>query len=459
VVSASPSTRRAFTLIELLVVIAVIAILAGLTLGVVSSVRFKARALDTSHRIEEVLKGLASYSQAEGSTALALQTACDLGGVGRYSSLAVITEVVKVGGAGRAAPPLLVRPDGSGVAWATTGTESAQQQPYWKTVFDVLPPESGTVDPAFYASSWPYRWPETDWMSGGTVPPVLRFPWGRPGLTLQGSPCDPAQAATAVVGKVIEWKNNAADLSGSNFTYGNRWQQNDLSDPSFYDTVQITNAWVTGDSAAAGGPLEFTTATGAQTSPTSSVTGHRSDGASAPRTPNQPLPFDLGYLSPLRTIELLTAAEVLGPTTGAADYRVDRKPSRLWNDAWGNPLLVAYALFQPERFHRTCDGDNRRDLLLKKALEAYGYNRAVYVAVGAIGPDTAALRAQLAALAASSTSTGDAPALAEMWKRVGGACDAATWTEAGFTAAPWRGVKSGKKNGMRAFLSTPLELR
>jgi hypothetical protein len=197
-----------------------------------------------------------------------------------------------------------------------------------------------------------------------------------------------------------------------------------------------------------------------QTAPlVSPVTGHRSDGSTVSVEANQPLPFDLGWLSPISTIDLLKLAGTLDPITGERDYRTDRNPRRPWNDTWGHPLVISYAIFQPERFQRVCDGQNRRDLLLKKAYDAYGYNRSVYLAAGAVGPDRAALGPVIDTLATSGSAAEDRVALAAMWKQICANCDAVSWTEAGFSAPPWKGVKLGKKNGMRSFLSVPSEVR
>jgi hypothetical protein len=326
------------------------------------------------------------------------------------------------------------------------------------------------VDKSFYASTWPSSWPDTDWREAtpGTKPPILRFPWGRPGLTLDGGICDPTRPTTDVFRQIIEWKNHATFNDTTNYPWNGQtaWSQNRVGDVPYRDLVPVVNRWVTYPATGGTPVLEatldpaFLTTGGQQTAPVlSPVTGHRSDGTTVSVEANQPLPFDLGWLSPLRTIELLEVAGVLDATTGEHDYRTDRSPRRHWNDAWGNPLVLSFALFQPERFQRVCDGENRRDLLLKKASDAYGYNRSAYLAAGAIGPDRGALRPTLDALAASGSVAEDQAALAAMWKQIGLTCGAAAWTEAGFAAPPWKGVKLGKKNGMRCFLSTPSEVR
>ncbi len=436
--------HRAFTLVELLIVIAVIMVLAGLTLSLVSTLRFKARALDTLHRMETVMNALASYGQSEGSAASAFQTALPLGGVVKFSSMLVISDIITAGGGGRALPPLLVKPTSSGIAWSTSGDESYQQQPMWKNVFDVLPASSGNVSASYYEDTWKYQWLESDWYKTppGAVPPILRFPWGKPGLCLNGAICDPASPASTVIGKQIEYSDF---VSWQNSTGG--------------IAVPIINSWVTLGSSGGGAKLQFTTADGSQDAPVvSPVTAVRSDGTTVSVDANQPPPFDLGYLSPLMTIELLKIAEIL-PADGDSVYRADRKPSRQWNDAWGNPLVVAYALFQPERFQRIYDGQNHRHLLLNSATAAYQYNRSMYLSVGAIGPERGALAPRIADLATSGSSAADHADLAPIWQQVCDTCGAARWTEHAFASPPWKDVAKGVKNGMRSFLTAPIEVR
>jgi hypothetical protein len=139
------------------------------------------------------------------------------------------------------------------------------------------------------------------------------------------------------------------------------------------------------------------------------------------------------------------------------EYRKDRRTTQAWNDAWGNPLLVSYALFQPERFSRVFDGQNRRDLLLHGAMTAYKYNRSIYLAAGAIGP-TIRDRTKLDALAASTAASGDAPVLRALWTQVRECCKAYDWTERSFDQPPWKGVRNLSTAGERCFLTSPLEL-
>ena len=65
--------RRAFTLIELLVVITIIALLASLTVTMVSVVKFNAKKLVTGERLNSITAGLSQLGQQEGSAPYVLQ--------------------------------------------------------------------------------------------------------------------------------------------------------------------------------------------------------------------------------------------------------------------------------------------------------------------------------------------------------------------------------------------------
>ncbi len=461
-------TRAAFTLIEILAVVAIITVLSCLTISIANSLRFKARTLDTGQRMQAILTALAGYAQVEGSAAAGLQASLGLGGVSRFASLEGIWSAVLAGRPARSQAPWLVKPDSSGQAWAVTAgvyqpdsDEDHMQRDMWKNVFDVLPPATGAVAPTYYAAAWPCHWPQTDWSAAtpGTVPPILRFPWGKPGLAANGDVCDPAKPATAVIAKTPEFKDPTVPFDQNNIPGLSAWQLGDVHNPQNCTLVPILNGAVTMGpdsgpmwSCATPDPSQTCAVAGA-------VTGTRSDGTSVITAANRPLPFDLGWLSPLATIDLLEAAEILPVRDGELAYRGDRSPKKQWNDAWGHPLVVSYALFQPERFMRIADGQNRRDLLLKKSMDAYQYNRSLYAAVGAVGADRTPLASELSALAVSTGTVDDRLALAVIWQRICLACGAAAWNESSFGNAPWKDVKVGSKNGMRALLSSPIEIR
>lgn len=128
----------------------------------------------------------------------------------------------------------------------------------------------------------------------------------------------------------------------------------------------------------------------------------------------------LGLFSPLLTTRLFMYAGSLSGSTGLADYRGDRKPERLWNDRWGNPLVLSSYVFVPPRhlaqiatfplpsgvydpylnasgtypaagdatggtwFQKTAM--RRRDYLLQAYRKMLGYDRSIFLSGGAVGP-------------------------------------------------------------------------
>jgi hypothetical protein len=116
---------------------------------------------------------------------------------------------------------------------------------------------------------------------------------------------------------------------------------------------------------------------------------------------------------------------------------------------------VVYALFQPERYVRDFDGENRRDLLLSAASRAYQGNRAFYFAVGAPGATPDPALAPPATWAAGADDT----VLRDYWKQIRAVAGAAEFTEDSFTSPPWKGVRISKKNGLKCLLTAPIETK
>lgn len=67
------TTTRGFTLIELLVVITIIAVLAGMIIGLIGPLRMRAKLADTQVRMNAVHQGMALIGQSEGSATFRLQ--------------------------------------------------------------------------------------------------------------------------------------------------------------------------------------------------------------------------------------------------------------------------------------------------------------------------------------------------------------------------------------------------
>jgi type II secretory pathway pseudopilin PulG len=443
-VNPAPRRLRAFTILELLMVFAIIVILTSMIIASINHVRQKAMQLETANRMESVLNALSTYNQDAGQVALALQIYCNLGGVQTFANIDMINNRNFALG-GSANPKFIAMPGENGAMWPNG---SLQNNPYWDRILDVMPPQGLAVSAAWYDQAWPYEWPDSDWQQGTlNNPPILRFPWGRPGLRLDGTPCDPSAAATTVINHVVEFHDV------------NNWMDSNYGDPTTYNNIPVPNAWIGYGSSFGTSPYTWTTGSGGQFAPVSgTITGTRSDGSTVSTTPNMPVPYDLGLLSPMQTVLFLQIAQILPPgNDGVVAYHENRSPKEPWNDSWGNPLVVAYAIFQPERFCRTYDAENRRDLLLKSSLKVYGFNRAVYLSVGALGIKLAP-SLNMGDLANSSTPITDAPLFVSMWKQITRVCNAATWTEASFANPPWHGVNIVTSGVETCFLTNPIEV-
>lgn len=167
----------------------------------------------------------------------------------------------------------------------------------------------------------------------------------------------------------------------------------------------------------------------------------------------------LGELSPLATVALLQAAGKLqAGDAGAEEYRTRRGRTAAWNDPWGNPLVVSFAAFIPARYdfvgqEQTRDLAGGRDHLLKLARERYGFNRAVYLAVGAPGP---VLRT---ALPQEWKPADDRGVLRDLWKQIREVTDAKRWNEQAWATPPWKGdIEEGRKGRERCFIGSPVQM-
>lgn len=184
------------------------------------------------------------------------------------------------------------------------------------------------------------------------------------------------------------------------------------------------------------------------------------------RTPER---HALAELWPRRTFALLRRAGVFEADGEAAALRRfnDRGRGQRWNDAWGNPLVVAYAIYQPTR----CELGGRylRDAYLKEALAQYQYNRSLYVAVGAAGPtlDPAVVPAGTLPTGGHDSVQAWEQPCADLWAHV---CAGAmgdgqpVWDETSFDRPPWQGNRLGDREAkgkprVRPLLSAPVEIK
>lgn len=188
-------------------------------------------------------------------------------------------------------------------------------------------------------------------------------------------------------------------------------------------------------------------------------------------------------LDPGVSFELLLLADLFAVTGGGGDaetqkartkYETDRRPGALWNDAWGNPLVAAWGLYQPmknvtvERVVRiTGQGTGTgtklgkpQDYFWKAATDQYNNARTVYCAVAAAGP-------RVRTNQSGSGSAAFAAYLSGIWTQVAGkAADngvfakaGKVWTELSWSSPPWQGVGEAKWKGERCFLTQPQEIR
>ncbi len=214
--------------------------------------------------------------------------------------------------------------------------------------------------------------------------------------------------------------------------------------------------------------------------------------ASAPLDPNsatgQPkvsmdmLNVDQSYLLPapageqLSSITLMKMSGILPPDDpgtpeddAVVAYMTDRNAERGWNDAWGNPLVIGWGIYQPagavDPAAANSAGKRCRD-----ALSQYQYNRSVYIAIASVGPTPYDVVAN--APVDPATYKKDPPDVTEwkdtilkqIWAQACDVCQAdRKWDDKGFDNPPWQGVKKGKKraNGydLKCQLSTPHELK
>jgi hypothetical protein len=145
----------------------------------------------------------------------------------------------------------------------------------------------------------------------------------------------------------------------------------------------------------------------------------------------------------------------------------DRSPRQRWNDGWGQPLIVAYGIYQPPECR--LGGRYAGDHYVREALTQYQYNRSLYVAVGAPGerldpvlfpggamPDTSAFASY-----ADWSET-----FIDLWAHVAKGCTTGgqtTWDETSFDSPPWKGTRVGELTvagkRLRPLLSTPVEIK
>jgi prepilin-type N-terminal cleavage/methylation domain-containing protein len=417
--------RRAFTVIELLVVIAIIATLASFLLVAIPRMRFAAKSMDTQQRMQNVLSALQQVGQADGSTAYVIQR----DGLGDDFNWVAIRHILE--------------------RFKTQGTLTAQPNNVPPNLRLRIggPPEM--QDANFRLDNqvcWLYREPTGKQIAAGgwVVAPFDHFSdskWNPLPSRLHES-LDTTLEVIPDTQRPTSW-------------YLQRWPklQETGTAPSLVHTCWPDSDW---DLAAPGTvPPRWSSPWGR---PVQSRAGALVNSQYAPHT--------LDQLSPLNTIPLLQLAGIVPPGPAGADaFRNDRATNRAWNDRWGNPLIVVNAVFLPPRYdydllpaggpESTDDLKGGRDFLLNKAKTNYTFVRAVYLAVGAVGP---IVRTPPAGWAAAD----DAVVLRDYWLQIRDTANAAAWSEASFSKPPWQSIKVGRKanprGDERCFITAPVEV-
>jgi prepilin-type N-terminal cleavage/methylation domain-containing protein len=203
--------------------------------------------------------------------------------------------------------------------------------------------------------------------------------------------------------------------------------------------------------------------------------------------------FRLRDLSPFNTRKLLTIANLLptrqsDPMWADTQYMTNRGVGESWNDAWGHPLVIGAALYQPTWKTSTAvstipgwrddawsapgdptpdmafsaygplmetpaaPGDRSARKALLDHLKLYQYNRSLYVSVAAVGPrarvDEAKLRSTTASDWADSPTTPTIGTLDELWAQANWVCQQAKttpfdqdWNELSFDNPRWTTVR------------------
>jgi prepilin-type N-terminal cleavage/methylation domain-containing protein len=170
------------------------------------------------------------------------------------------------------------------------------------------------------------------------------------------------------------------------------------------------------------------------------------------------VPMTLEDFQPSATTKLLLRASMI---EAESDWGVPVSASgatKAWNDAWGHPLVVGYAIWRSRavslRRIMSNTQDSRNDLL-DLALAKYGAVGEVYLAVGAVGPE---LRPGLTGNTSGVLITDQSQLPINLWAQVTDVCDAKAWTQEHRVSPKWQGVKTARKGAERCFLSAPLTL-
>jgi|GEM_PF-4079206 len=401
------STRPCgLTLIELLIVITVMLVLVGMLLVVANEVRMRARITVTTNRMEQVLTGIQQVRSEGGSAALGLIQG-PLGMRLTFGSMREVLGELK-----------------NTTRWpGNLFSQSGQQPPNLR----------------YRDHAGDYRdEARVTWFPGDRYPSYIGedldatlelMPW--PEL----SPTRPDKAwyrtRWPVAWPASDWDQATPGVVP--VVWGSPWGR---------AAWQMTSATV------AGNPVTYANGDLATTSD----------------------PHTLAELSPLATLALLATGGVLTDGFTAAHYRSDRDPNRPWNDAWGNPLVLASAAYVPNRHDvKNAEADMNyrsvsrpRDFLLSKSLQQHGFRAAVYLSIGSVGPavnatDIPGVPSLTAAMSWSAAD--DALALRGLWNHIRTTCRASEWTQDSFAKPAWEGLRRIKQSNGFCLLMAPVDIQ
>ena len=439
--------RHAFTLLELIIVIAVITVLSSLLLPLITGAKQKAYDALTISRLNAFLVDIRKIESENGNLALTIQERANLGGPLYFGPLYEAIHTAKKNGGARPANV------GGRNTWVKHPIFGSSIDP---RLTDQIRENTTEVTPLnqaghpsskeWYTTEWPNTWPQTNWMSKPTnaIAPIIPYPWGSTGIRANGGPCEPDVDPDAIIAEI-----HAVNVD--NFKY-------------WLNARQSRNRWLAAESV--NGPIWTWTATKGPHVKDNTIlevenfSYSRSDDPGTKRgdiEANEKFPFDLGYCSPLRTIELLQAANILPRgEKGRNAYRSDRDPEKPWNDAWGNPLIVVYAIYQaPRASVQSYQYQPGRDWFLKTSEVLYNHSRAVYISIGSLGPNGVDV------IPPTWSQSNDVDVLVDAWNYIRILCQAHTWTEQSWSKPQWDTIRRSDESegGDYGFLASPVQIK
>lgn len=155
-------------------------------------------------------------------------------------------------------------------------------------------------------------------------------------------------------------------------------------------------------------------------------------------------------MNPVLSFFFLWQADVLpkDPKEAFRAYTTDRSGEAPWNDAWGNPIVVAYCYFEPRG-----DAQTSQDALWEEARRRYGTMRILYLTLASAGPS---LRSTAHADVAPYGVVRDVWNHA-LWVMSRDGQDV-IWDQDSFDDPPWNNIRRERYQGEEALLAAPYQL-